>query len=66
MRDDKTQVGESDWSRLAADPDYEIRHFAGKYDLSQAYVRDLIARIGNDRDELERIAKELREAASTF
>ena len=66
MRDDKTQVSESVRSRLAADPDYEIRHFAGKYDLSQTYVRDLIVRIGNDRDELDRIAKELQEAASTF
>jgi hypothetical protein len=66
MPDDKTKVGESDRSRVAADQEYEVRHFADKYDLTQECVRDLIARVGNDRDELERVAKELRAAASTF
>jgi hypothetical protein len=66
MPDDKSKVGEPDRSRVAADQGYEVRHFAAKYDLSQEYVRDLIARVGNDRDELERVAKELRAAASTL
>jgi uncharacterized protein DUF3606 len=66
MPDDKSKVGEPDRSRVSADQDYEVRHFAAKYDLSQEYVRDLIARVGNDRDELERVAKELRAAASTL
>jgi hypothetical protein len=66
MPDDKSKVGEPDQSRVAADQGYEVRHFAAKYDLSQEYVRDLIARVGNDQDELERVAKELRAAASTL
>ena len=57
-------MGEPD--RVALDPEFEVRRLAGKYDLSQQYVRDLIARLGNDRDELNRVAKELRVAASTF
>ena len=65
MPDHKSKVGQPDGSRMASHPEFEIRRFAGKYDLSQQYVRDLIARVGNDRDELNRIAKELRVAAST-
>jgi hypothetical protein len=53
-------------SSVAADLEYEIRYFAGKYDLSQEYVRDLIARVGNDPDEIDRVAQELRVAASTL
>jgi hypothetical protein len=63
---DKRKVGEPDRSRVSADQDYEVRQLAGKCDLSQEYVRDLIARVGNDPVELERVAKELLEAASTF
>ena len=62
MPDDKSKVGEPD--RVALDPEFEVRRLAGKYDLSQQYARDLIARVGNDRDELHRIAKGLRVAAS--
>jgi hypothetical protein len=51
---------------VAADLEYEIRYFAGKYDLSQEYVRDLIARVGNDRDELDRAAKESERPRQRF
>jgi hypothetical protein len=66
MPGDRNKVGEPDRNRVAADQDYEVRRFAGKYDLSQEYVRDLIACVGNDRDELDRVAKGLRVAASTL
>jgi hypothetical protein len=64
MPDDKIKAGEPDRSHAASDPEYEVRRFARKYDLSQEYVRDLIARVGSDRDELHRVARELRVAAS--
>ena len=65
MPDHKSKVGEPDPSRVASHPEFQIRRFAGKYDLSLQYVRDLISRVGTDRDELNRVAKELRVAAST-
>ena len=66
MFDDKSNVDQPDRSRVAAIQEYEVGHLAGKYGLSQEYVRDLIARVGNDPVELDRLAKALLLAASTF
>jgi Protein of unknown function (DUF3606) len=66
MPDDKSKVGEPDRSRVAADQDYEVRQLVGKYGLSVEYARHLIARVGNDPVELDRVAKGLFLAASTF
>ena len=55
MPDDKTKVGEPERSRLAADQDYEVGYLAGKYGLNAQQVRQLIARVGNDREKLEQI-----------
>jgi hypothetical protein len=60
MPDDKTNVGEPDRSRVAADQDYEVGYLAGKYGLSAEQVRQLIARVGNDREKLEQAAQKLR------
>jgi len=60
MPDDKTKVGEPDRSRVSADQDYEVEHFAEKHGLTQQQVRDLIARFGNSREKLEKAAQELR------
>jgi Protein of unknown function (DUF3606) len=60
MPDDKTKVGEPDRSRVAADQDYEVGYLAGKYGLSAEQVRQLIARVGNDREKLEQAAQKLR------
>jgi len=65
MPDDKSKVGEPDRSRVAADQDYEVRQLVGKYGLSVEYARYLIARVGNDPVELDRVAKGLFLAAST-
>jgi hypothetical protein len=60
MPDDKTKVGEPDRSRVSADQDYEVRQLAEKHRLSPTQIRELIARVGNDREQLEKAAKELR------
>jgi len=60
MPDDKSKVGEPDRSRVAADQDYEVGYLAGKYGLSAEQVRQLIARVGNDREKLEQAAQKLR------
>ena len=66
MLDDNRKIDERNPNRLAAAPEREVRDLAGKYGLSQEYVRDLIARVGNDPVELDRLAKALLLAASTF
>jgi cell division septum initiation protein DivIVA len=60
MPDDKTKVGEPDRSRVAADQDYEVAYFATKCGISRDQVRDLIARVGNDREKLEQAAQQLK------
>lgn len=60
MPDDKSKVGEPDRSRVAADQDYEVGYLAGKYDLSAQQVRQLIARVGNDRDNLDQAVQKLK------
>ena len=59
MPDDKGKVGEPDRNRVAGDQDYEVRYLAEKYGLSHEQARELVARIGNDRQKLEEAAKEL-------
>ena len=60
MPDDKTKVGEPDRSRVASDQNYEVSQLAQKHGLNQQQARDLIARVGNDREKLDQAAKELR------
>ena len=60
MPDDKTKVGEPDRSRVSADQDYEVRPLAEKHGLSPTQIRELIARVGNDRAKLEEEAQKLR------
>ena len=59
MPDDKTEVGEPDRSRVASDQNYEVTQLAQKHGLTQQQARDLIARVGNDREKLDHAAKEL-------
>jgi Mor family transcriptional regulator len=51
MPDDKAQVRVSD-RRIFADQDDEVSNLAQKYGLSQAQIRELISRVGNDREKL--------------
>ena len=59
MTDDKNKVGQPDRSRVAGVQDYEVQYLAKKYGLSPEQARELIARIGNDRQKLEEAAKGL-------
>jgi hypothetical protein len=59
MPDDKTKIGEPDRSRVSADQDYEVRQLAQKHGLSPTQIRELIARVGNDRAKLEQEAEKL-------
>ena len=59
MPDDKTKVGKPDRSRVSADQDYEVRYIAEKFGLTVDRVRELMLRVGNDRDDVEKAAREL-------
>ena len=49
---DKTQVSGSD-RRIFVEQDDEVSDLAQKYGLSQAQIRELISRVGNDREKLD-------------
>jgi len=60
MADDKTFVGGADRARVAGQEDYEVQAFAQRHGISPQEVRDMIERIGNDREALERESAKLR------
>lgn len=60
MADNKQHVGEPDRSRVSGSEDYEVRYFADKHGLNMEEARSLIAKHGNNREELDRAAAELR------
>ncbi len=60
MADEKTFVGGQDRVRVAGEEEYEVSAFARRHGMTPNEVRDMIERIGNDRDALEREAAKLR------
>ena len=60
MSDNKDLVGGPDRARVAGEEDYEVAAFARRHGMSPDEVREMIRRIGNDRDALEREAAKLR------
>jgi hypothetical protein len=64
MTDDKTKTGGGDRKRVAEDQGYELTYFARKHGLSTGEAREIIRRVGNDRDKLnaeaEKIAADTR------
>ena len=60
MPDNKDLVGGADRARVAANEAYEVEAFARRHGMTPDEVRDMIGRIGNDRDALEREAAKLR------
>ena len=60
MADDKNQVGGQARSRVAAGQDYEVRHFAEQNGISVEQAEQLIARHGNNREELEQAARQMK------
>jgi hypothetical protein len=60
MADNKQNVGQPDRSRVSGSEDYEVRHFADKHGISMDQARALITKHGNQRDELDRAAEQLK------
>ena len=60
MPDDKSHVGEPDRSRVAGEEEFEVDYLASKHGLSAEQARQLIARLGNDREKLDQAAEKLK------
>ena len=59
MANDKTFLGGRDRAEVAAREDYEVQAFASRHGMTPDEVREMIHRIGNDRDALQREAAKL-------
>jgi uncharacterized protein DUF3606 len=60
MADDKSNVGGRDRQRVAGGEDYEVRDFAEANGISVEQAQQLSARHGNNREELERAAQQMK------
>lgn len=60
MSDDKSDTSGRDRSRVAGSEDYEVRYFAQRHGLTIEQAEQLIARHGNDREELDRAAEQMK------
>jgi len=60
MADDKSNVGGRDRQRVAGGQDYEVRDFAEANGITVEQAQQLIARHGNNREELERAARQMK------
>lgn len=60
MADDTTKRGEPDRSKVAGEEGYEVEYFARKHGITAEQARELIARIGTDRDALDAAAAKLK------
>lgn len=60
MADDKNKRGGADRARVAAGEGYEVDYFARKHGISAEQARDLIKRVGNDREKLDAEAAKLK------
>lgn len=59
MADNKSKHGKQDRSRVANNEGYEVSYFARKHGISSEQARNLIKKIGNDREKLNRAAEKL-------
>jgi hypothetical protein len=60
MADDKSNRGGRDRSQVSGSNDYEVRYFAQRHGLTIEQAEQLIARHGNDREELDRAADQMK------
>ncbi len=60
MADDKSKRGKQDRSKVAGGEGYEVNYFARKHEITAQQARDLIKRVGNNRDKLNTAAERLK------
>ena len=59
MTDNKSKRGKADRSRVSGSEGYEVNYFANKHGITREQARNLIKKIGNNRDKLNRAAEKL-------
>lgn len=59
MPDNKSKRGKADRSRVAANEGYEVNYFANKHGLTREQARNLIKKVGNNREKLNKAAERL-------
>jgi hypothetical protein len=59
MADNKSKRGKPDRSRVAGNEGYEVNYFATKHGITREQARNLIKKIGNNRDKLNKAAEKL-------
>ena len=60
MADDKSNVGAADRRTVAAGVGYEVSYFASKHGITSEEARELIDRVGNNREALDAAAQKLK------
>lgn len=60
MADNKKKTGQADRSKVAGGEGYEVSYFAKKHNITAEQARKLIARVGNNRDKLNKAAEKLK------
>lgn len=60
MADNKAKRGKQDRARVAGGEGYEVKYFASKHRITAQQARDLIDRVGNDREKLNAAAGKLK------
>jgi hypothetical protein len=61
MPDDSSHIGEARPPSIVAAERFELERFASRHGISTSEARELIERLGHDRDALEREAQRLRQ-----
>lgn len=54
MSDGKSKTGGQDRKRINLSEDYEVRDWTKKFGVSEARLRDAVAKVGNFADDVER------------
>jgi hypothetical protein len=60
MADNTHKEDNRDRSRVSASEGYEVKYFAGKHKITQDQARELIAKVGNNREKLDAAVEKLK------
>jgi outer membrane murein-binding lipoprotein Lpp len=63
MVDDKAQIGRGDRNRVGEEQGYEVSYFARKHGLTTEEAREIIKRVGSDREKLNAEVEKLARGA---